>query len=221
MFCVSLGNQRLYFSASQFASNFFFGVVAAVGENFVRTFAASAVGRLDWFNRVDDFNGHFRIMDVGGSMFNGQWNTLAIGNQVPLRTSFPSIRGIRAGFCPPKTARTLQLSSADVDQSITSASPSSSSSTRQTFFQTPASCQSRNRRQHVIPEPHPISCGRYSHGVPVLRIKRIPVNAARSDIRGRPPLGLGGSGGNNGSIRLQSASGNSGLAISSSLTLAN
>ncbi len=32
---------------------------------------------------------------------------------------------------------------------------------------TPASLQSRSRRQQVIPDPKPSSCGRYHHGMPV------------------------------------------------------
>jgi hypothetical protein len=137
---------------------------------------------------------------------------------VTLRAILASIRWIRPRLRPPKTARTLQLSTADVLQSIASASPSSSRSRRQTFLHTPATCQSRSRRQQVIPDPHCISVGKYSHGVPVLKTKRIPVRAARSGTRGRPPFGFGGSGGNSGAIRSQSSSGNKGLAISSSLT---
>lgn len=41
--------------------------------------------------------------------------------------------------------------------------------------QTPASCQSPNRRQQVTPEPHPISWGNSSHGMPERGTKRIPV----------------------------------------------
>ena len=37
--------------------------------------------------------------------------------------------------------------------------------------------------------------------MPVFSTNRIPVSAARSDTRGRPPLGFGGSGGSSGAIR--------------------
>ena len=46
----------------------------------------------------------------------------------------------------------------------------SSRRTCQIFCQTPSACQSRRRRQHVIPLPHPNSCGRYSHGHPLPRL---------------------------------------------------
>jgi hypothetical protein len=87
-----------------------------------------------------------------------------------------------------------------------SASPSLSSKTWWRRFQTPALCQSRKRRQQVIPEPQPISGGRYSQGKPVESTKRMPRSTSRLGMRGRPPLGLDGSGGNNGSTTNQSSS---------------
>jgi hypothetical protein len=78
--------------------------------------------------------------------------------------------------------------------------------------QTPAWYQSRSLRQHAILLPHPISAGKYSQGMPVFSTNRTPVSAARSDTRGRPPLGFGGSGGRSRAIRAQNASGNSSFA---------
>ena len=43
--------------------------------------------------------------------------------------------------------------------------------------------------------------------------KKAGVSAARSDTRGRPPLGFGGSGGSSGAIRAHNASGNSSFAM--------
>lgn len=54
--------------------------------------------------------------------------------------------------------------------------------------QTPLACQSRRRRQHVMPLPKPNSWGRSSHGIPVCRTNRMPFSATRSSTRGRPPL---------------------------------
>ncbi len=64
--------------------------------------------------------------------------------------------------------------------------------------QTPSACQSRKRRQHVIPLPKPSSLGRSSHGIPVCKTNRMPFNAARSSTRGRPPLVEGSTTGNSG-----------------------
>jgi hypothetical protein len=84
---------------------------------------------------------------------------------------------------------------------------------------TPASCQSRSRRQHVMPDPHPNSCGRSSQGIPVFSTNTIPVSALRSSSGGRPPLGRGGRFGSSGSTRAHNLSDTSGLAIApSSLT---
>ena len=52
----------------------------------------------------------------------------------------------------------------------------------------------------VIPQPQFISQGRSSQGKPVLRMKRMPVRAARSEMGGWPPLGLGVHSGSNGSM---------------------
>jgi hypothetical protein len=71
---------------------------------------------------------------------------------------------------------------------------------------TPRLCPSRRRRQRVMPLPQAISWGRISHGRPVLRTNRIPSSAVRSAIRGRPPFGLGRSGGRSGVMIAQSLS---------------
>jgi hypothetical protein len=71
-----------------------------------------------------------------------------------------TVRRVGARLLAPPFAHTFETSSAARDQSIRSACPSSSSITRCSRSHTPASCQSRSRRQHVLPEPQPISCGR-------------------------------------------------------------
>ena len=100
------------------------------------------------------------------------------------------------------------------DQSIRSASPKRFSSVVCSRCQTPACCQSRKRRQQVIPDPQPISWGRYSHGIPVLSTNRMPVSAARSGMRGRPGFSLSQrGGGSSGATTAQSSLLTSGLAI--------
>jgi hypothetical protein len=142
-----------------------------------------------------------------------QRNAMRIGEDMMFTPTFPAIRRIGPRFFSPPTARRLRLSTTARVQSILSASCSLARSRVCTWCQTPAWCQSRKRRQQVIPEPQPISCGSISHGSPACSTKSIPVNAARSGTRGRPPLALGGSGGNNGAMSAQSASGTSGFAM--------
>ena len=50
-------------------------------------------------------------------------------------------------------------------------------------------------------------------GMPLRRTNRIPARQRRSGKRGRPPLGLEGSGGSSGSISSHNKSGSSGAAI--------
>jgi hypothetical protein len=98
-----------------------------------------------------------------------------------------------------------------------SASPSRSKKTLWRRSQTPAFCQSRRRRQQVIPEPQPICGGNISHGMPVMSTNKMPVRTARSAMGGRPPLGRGFCGGSNGSIALHNSSETIGLAIKPSI----
>jgi hypothetical protein len=70
---------------------------------------------------------------------------------------------------PPYTARMEQLSTTARDQSFRSSRASQSRTAKWIRSQTPACCQSRTRRQHVIPDPHPSSCGRICQGIPLRR----------------------------------------------------
>jgi hypothetical protein len=92
--------------------------------------------------------------------------------------------------------------------------PSRSNSTWCSRDHRPACCQSRNRRQQLIPLPQPISAGKYSHGRPVRSTKMIPVKACRSGIGGRPPFGRGGRGGSSGATTAHNSSVTSSFAMS-------
>lgn len=148
---------------------------------------------------------HLRIVHVCRCMSDRQRDTAAVAHKVALRARFAPIRRIGPGFLAPPGAGTLPESSEARDQSMWSAKPSRSSRTRGRASHTPAACQSRSRRQQVLPLPQPISWGSISHGIPVLSTKRIPVNAARLPMQGRPPFGLGGSGGKSGAIMAHSS----------------
>ena len=78
---------------------------------------------------------------------------------------------------------------------------------------TPPRCQSRTRRQHVIPDPQPSSCGSICQGMPLRRTNKMPMRHARSETRGRPPFGRRGGVGKNGSTRSHNGSGSSAAAI--------
>jgi len=173
-------------------------------------------------DRIDQRQQLRDVVAIGSGDLHGQGNALRIGDQMVLGARFASIRRIRAGLRPPKMARIESESTNAREKSIWSAPRSSLSKTRWTWLQTPASCQSRRRRQQVMPLPQLISWGRYSHGMPVLRTNKMPVSTARLGKGFRPGcrsrLFFTGS---KGSIKLHNRSSNIGFAISSSLYLSS
>jgi hypothetical protein len=87
----------------------------------------------------------------------------------------------------PLFAGTLALSTLARLQAILSAAPKRSKSAWCRRSPTPACCHARSRRQQVTPLPQPSSWGTISQGMPLLSTKMMPVEAARSGTRGRPP----------------------------------
>ena len=126
------------------------------------------------------------IVTVGAGQSHCQRDTIGVGHHMVFRALLAAIRRVWPGFCPPKTARTEAESTTAREKSIFSACLNLLSNTWWILSQTPAFCQSRRRRQQVMPEPQPISCGKSSHAIPVLSTKRIPVRAARSGTGFRP-----------------------------------
>jgi hypothetical protein len=126
------------------------------------------------------------VVHVGGGQSRAQRNALGIGAKMMLTARFAAIRRVAPRLEPPKTARTLLESTTARDQSIRSAACNRRRSSLWSFSQTPAFCQSRRRRQQVMPLPQPSSWGKSSQPIPVFSTKRIPVRAARSLTGLRP-----------------------------------
>jgi|GEM_PF-606029 len=147
-----------------------------------------------------------RVVRVGRAEERGERNPAAFHNEVMLRAELAAVRGIRSGLPPPFSAGTAAASRLARDQSIWPALPSWSSSTWCNRDHTPAACQSRSRRQQLIPLPQPISAGRYSHGMPVRSTNNMPVKACRSGSGGRPPFGRAARGGSRGAITAHNSS---------------
>jgi hypothetical protein len=151
------------------------------------------------WNRVDGDLQLFRVMHIGSRDGHRQRHAVAVHDDVTLCAQLAAIRRILARRFAPPGAGTLALSSEARVQSMRPAFCSRCRSARCKRFHTPACCQSRKRRQQVIPLPQPSSWGSISHGMPLFKTNTMPVKAARSVmLRGRPPLGLGGSGGKRG-----------------------
>ena len=107
-----------------------------------------------------------------------------------LAASLCPLGRVGAGLVPPKTARTEALSNTARLQSMPSAACRPSRQARWIHSQTSCSCQSRSRRQQVMPLPQFISLGRSSQGMPVFSTNRMPVRTCRSGILGLPPWAL-------------------------------
>jgi len=188
-------------------------VIRLVGVDFVRALAGPAPRPLDGWDAVDQRREDAAVGAVGRGEEDGEREALPVDHNMALAARFAAIRWIRPGFFAPLLAGAKALSTLARLQSILSASPKRSKSTWCKRTHTPACCQSRKRRQQVTPLPQPISWGSISQGMPLLSTKRIPVKAARSGTRGRPPCGLGSSGGNSGLMLSHRASLTKGLLI--------
>ena len=162
------------------------GVIGPIGIRGVRTMARTARLTVDRGNGINQWNQLRDIVTVRAGDRRRQRDAVAVREDVVLRAGLAPIGRIRAGLVPPKTARTLELSMIARDQSIWSAWFNKSSSTRWITSHTPASFQSRSRRQQLIPQPQPISCGKSSQGMPVFKTKRMPVSARRLLMGMRP-----------------------------------
>lgn len=164
------------------------------------------------------------VVCVGAGHAHRQRHALSVHHQVMFGARASAVGGVWADGLAffswleeTPTARTEDESMAARDQSKAPAWCSLESKSACSASHTPTSCQALSRRQQLMPDPQPISWGKYSQGSPVLRTNNIPVKAARSSKRGLPPLGLAGSGGKSGEISNHNSSSNSGFAMPNSL----
>jgi hypothetical protein len=178
-------------------------IVALVGMKLGRALARSAPALPNGRHRIDHLFQHAAVVDVGSGQRESERDTVRIREDVAFGARLAPVGGVWPCVRAPLLAATDALSSAARLKSMAFCRPNRSSSMRWRRSHTPARCQSRNLRQQVIPEPQPISWGSNSQGVPERSTNKMPVSAARSGRRGRPPLGLGGSGGMRGSITAQ------------------
>jgi hypothetical protein len=190
-----------------------FVVVGFVGVKLPRALSRSAAGSLERLYGVYQLLENHRIVDVGCTKHHRRRDASSVRNKVALGARFSSIRRILCGFCAPLVAGMEAESKQARSHSIWSAWPRRSKSVWCRRSHTPASCHSRNRRQHVTPEPQPICWGNISQGRPLFKTKMMPLRAARSSTRGLPSCGLGGSGGSSGSMVSHSSSVTNSLAI--------
>lgn len=163
-----------------------FRIITPVSQNTVgfatRTTSFSCYRR----NTINQRQQLCNIMPISSGQLHRQRNSISIRYQMMFRTFFTAIRGVWAGFRPPKTARTEEESTIAREKSICSEWCNLFNKVWCILSHTPTVCQSRNLLQQVIPQPQPISFGRSSHPMPVLRTNRIPVIASLSETGFRP-----------------------------------
>ena len=188
-------------------------VIPLVAVELVGALAGAAPESLDRPDRIEQRLQQARVVPVGRADEDRKRDASAVHEHMMLGARPAPVGRIRAGLFAPLFAGILAESSAARDQSMRPRLPRRSSSRRWRRSHTPARCHSRSRRQQVLPLPQPNSFGRACQGQPVLSTNRMPVSAARSETRGRPPFGLGGSAGSSGAMRVQRPSGRSGALI--------
>lgn len=183
-------------------------VVAPVALNERRLAHRSTRTAAQRRNRVNQGQKLGDVVAVGGGQERRQRDATRLGENVVFRPRLAAIGWVRSSFFPPRNARTEALSTRARVRSSWPRWRNSASKTACSRRQTPARCQRTSRRQHVLPEPQPISFGSICHGSPLRKTNRMPVNAARSGMRGRPMAchRRRGGFGSSGSIRLQRAS---------------
>lgn len=137
-------------------------------------------------HRIDQREQLGDVVAVGGGQRRDERNSLRVGENVMFRPGLAAIGRVRSSFFPPRSARSDVLSTTARARSRSPRWRNSVSSTVCNRFQTPARCHRTSRRQHVLPDPQPISCGSMFQGIPLRSTNRIPVRTARSGIGLRP-----------------------------------
>lgn len=188
-------------------------IIGSITLNTIRSLTRVTDFACNGWNRLNQWQKLSHIMTVCSGYFCCERDAVGIRDNVMFRPQFPSIRCIRARFRPPKTARTEAESTTAREKSNLSFPRRWLSRMRCILSQMPAFCQSFSRRQQVMPEPQPISLGRYCQGMPVLSTKMIPARAFRSSTGGLPPFGRGECFGKIGFISFHNSSFTNGLAI--------
>ncbi len=161
-------------------------IVTPVGEQVVGLAAGAADPAADRWDRVEQRQQLSDIVAVAASQQERERSALPVSDQMMSRAGPSPVdrRGTRVD--PPFRALTWEEPTIHRDQSNRRAAFSSASRTSCSLCHTPASFQSLSRRQHVMPEPKPRSCGRSSHWIPVCSTYKIPHSTSRSGSGLRP-----------------------------------
>jgi hypothetical protein len=161
-------------------------VVATVGDDPVGATSRSTDAAAHRWDEVDERNQLGDVVTVTARERPCERRPGAVGQEVVLGARAAPVDRARPGLAAPFFAWIWLESATARDQSSSPAACSSASSNSCSRCQTPASCHNRSRRQHVIPEPNPSSCGKCSHAIPVCNTNKIPLRTLRSSSGLRP-----------------------------------
>ena len=181
-------------------------VIATVPEQDVRPSTRSSHASRDRGDLGEQWHQLGDVVAISAGQGHRERDALPVDEDVVLAARPRAVDRAGTAFGPRRAARTWEESITARDQSNCFAARNLASSTTCSRSQTPASFHAASRRQHVMPEPKPSSCGRYSHWIPVCSTNRIPLSACRSGTRGRPATNFGPGTGSNGSINDHSSS---------------
>lgn len=190
-------------------------VVSAVALHPARAPTRRSGAAPDRRHRIDQVQELANIVAISGRQPRDERNPVRVGKNVMFRPGLAAIGRVRSSFFPPRNARSDALSTIARARSSSPRRRNSASKTVWSRFQTPARCQRTSRRQHVEPDPQPISSGSMFQGRPLLRTNRMPVNTARSGIGLRPAYRRFRRRrfGSSGSMRFQRSSSSNGLVM--------
>lgn len=156
------------------------GVIGAVGLDQRRLASWCAAHARHGRDRRDQRQQLRDVMAVGARQDQRKGYALGVREEVVFAARTTAIGWVRSTFFPAPTARMEELSATAREKSSRFAPRSFDSNTRCSFVQTPRRCQYLSRRQQVIPEPQPISCGSIFQGMPERNTNSIPVSTCRS-----------------------------------------
>lgn len=182
-------------------------VVAPVGQHHIRAApgpAALAPHRWYGLEQGDQLSD---VVAIAAGQSSGEWDAGRVDDQVVFAARPAPVDRASSRLGAPFNARMWEQSTAAREKSRAFAPRSSARRTSCSRGHTPASVHSARRRQQVMPEPKPSSCGRCSQAIPVCSTNRIPWNTSRSGCRLHPGCRTRRSTlGNNGSITAHSSS---------------
>ena len=192
-----------------------FRVVAAIALHTSGSTTRRPGAAADRGKRIDEVEQFADVVAVGRRQPRDERNPVRVGKNVMFRPGLAAIGRVRSSFFPPRNARSEELSTIARAKSRSPRRRSSVSSTACRRFHTPACCHRTSLRQHVVPDPQPISRGSRFQGRPLRSTNRMPVSTARSGMGFRPAWRRlrGRRFGKSGSMRAHRSSSSNGLVI--------